>query len=161
MIRRNKGTLAFITSLGLLASLLLTFLQKPTYQARASLEIQNFNENFLNMSDISPTADERDSSTLQPDLQTQVKILQSESVLYRVITKLNLDEKLSPEKDRARLSAGRNALGLPHSRRELSREDVLRLVTKNLTVKTEPNTRLVEIFYDSPDPRLADNAANG
>jgi succinoglycan biosynthesis transport protein ExoP len=163
IIRRNKGTLAFITSLGLLTSLLLTLAQKPIYQARASMEIQNLNENFLNMRDISPTrlaADGGDSSALQPDLQTQVKILQSESVLYRVITELNLDEKLSRAKDRGRLSAGRDALGLPHSRRDLSREEVLGLVTKNLTIKTEPNTRLVEIFYDSPDPRLAAEFVN-
>jgi uncharacterized protein involved in exopolysaccharide biosynthesis len=49
ILRRHKGTLILIAFLGLLASLLLTLPQTPIYQARASMEIQNLNENFLNM----------------------------------------------------------------------------------------------------------------
>jgi polysaccharide biosynthesis transport protein len=58
ILRRGGGTLALIAFLGLLFSLLLTLPQTPLYQARASLEIQSFNENLLNMRNVSPTAGE-------------------------------------------------------------------------------------------------------
>ncbi len=160
IVRRHKGTLILIAFLGLLTSLLLTLPQTPIYQARASLEIQNLNENFLNMRDVSPTANEGGSYPPGYDLQTHVKILQSESVLERVIAKLNLEKKLSLEEDRGRLSAWRNALGLPESRPDSAREEALRLVTRNLRVRTEANTRLVEILYDSTDPQLAADFVN-
>ena len=160
ILRRHKGTLILIAFLGLLASLLLTLPQTPIYQARASLEIQNLNENFLNMRDVSPTTNGGESSPPESDLQTQVKILQSESVLERVIAKLNLEKKLPDEENRGRLSAWRNALGLPEWRPDSPREEALRLVTKNLKVSTEANTRLVEILYDSKDPQLAADFVN-
>jgi capsular exopolysaccharide synthesis family protein len=160
ILRRHRGTLVLIAFLGLLSSLLLTLPQTPIYQARASLEIENLNENFLNMRDVSPTGNEGVSYPPQYDLQTQVKILQSESVLERVIAKLNLEKKLLAEKNRGRLSAWRNALGLPESRPDSPREEVLRLVTKNLKVSTEASTRLVEILYDSKDPQLAADFVN-
>ena len=95
IVRRHKGTLILIAFLGLLASLLLTLPQTPIYQARASLEIQNINEDFLNMREMSPTANGAGAYPPQYDLQTQAKILQSESVLGRVIAKLNLEAEVA------------------------------------------------------------------
>jgi Chain length determinant protein len=56
ILRRRKGTLFLAVFAGLLAALLFTFAQKPVYQARGSIEIQNLNENFLNMRAVNPTA---------------------------------------------------------------------------------------------------------
>lgn len=158
---RHKGTVALIVFLGLLTSLLFTFSQKPIYQARASLEIQNLNENFLNMRDVNPTASEVDLSQAGSDLQTQVKILQSDSVLERVIAKLNLEKRLSLDKDRGRPSAWRKVLGRSRSRPDSPEEEALHLVANSLKVHTEPDTRLVEIFYDSTDPQIAADFVNG
>lgn len=160
IIRRHKGTLILIAFLGFLASILLTLPQTPIYQARASLEIQSINDDFLNMRDMSPTANGGGSYPPQYDLQTQVKILQSESVLERVIGKLHLEQKLTAGNHRGRLSAWRNALGLPQWRTDSPREEVLRLITKNLKVSTEASTRLVDIRYDSKDPQLAADFLN-
>ena len=160
MLRPHKGTLTVACFLGLLFSLLFTLPQTPVYRARASLEIQNLNENFLNLRDVSPTTNEGSSSPAEYDLQTQVKILQSESVLERVIVKLNLAQRFAQESERSRLAAWRKALGLEESPRSLARDDLLRRVSKNLTIETEPKTRLIEIFYNSPDPQLAAEFAN-
>src|SRR5690242_2702898 len=56
VVMRHKGALALISLLGVLAAVLITIPQTPVYEARASLEVQNVNENFLNMRDLSPTA---------------------------------------------------------------------------------------------------------
>ena len=160
MLRHHKGTLAVACFLGLLFSLLFTLPQTPIYRARASLEIQNLNENFLNLRDVSPTSNEGSSSPAEYDLQTQVKILQSESVLERVIVKLDLAQRFAQESERGRLAAWRKALGLEESPRSLARDDLLRRVSRNLTIETEPKTRLIEILYNSPDPQLAAEFAN-
>src|ERR1039458_1976635 len=97
ILRRRKGTLILIVCLGLLTSLLFTLPQTPIYQARGSIEIQNLNQNFLNMRNVSPTADEGRSDAPGSDLQTQAKILQSESLLDRVAAKLDLGKKLFSE----------------------------------------------------------------
>src|ERR1039458_624792 len=63
MLRRRKGTLLLIACLGLLAALLVTLPQTPVYQARTTIEIQNLNENFLSIRDVSQTADEASAHT--------------------------------------------------------------------------------------------------
>ena len=159
ILRRRKGTIVLIAFLGFLASLLYTLPQTPLYQARAFLEIQSLNRNFLNMHDVSPTANEGSSSP-EYDLQTEAKILQSESVLERVVAKLNLEKRLSLDNKTGRLSAWLSALGLPGSKPALTREEAVRLVARNLKVRPEANTRLVEILYDSTDPQLAADVVN-
>ena len=159
ILRRRKGTLILIVCLGLLTSLLLTLPQTPIYQARASIEIQNLNENFLNMRNVSPTADQGVSDAPGSDLQTQAKILQSESLVDRVAAKLDLGKKLLPEEGSG-LPAWRKALGLREGRQASTREKILTLVAKNLKISTEANTRLVEIRYDSTNPQLAADFVN-
>jgi capsular exopolysaccharide synthesis family protein len=160
MLRRRKGTLVLIACLGLLAAVLVTLPQTPVYQARTTIEIQNLNENFLNMRDVSQTANEGGSNPAESDLQTQISILQSESVLSQVIAKLDLGKKLAAEKNQGRLSAWRQALHLPQSKPASTVADILPLVARNLKVRVQANTRLVEILYDSTDPLLAAAIAN-
>jgi capsular exopolysaccharide synthesis family protein len=160
ILRRRQGTLILIIFLGVLMSLLLTIPQTPIYQARGSIEIQNLNENFLNTRNVSPTADVGGSTTPGSDIQTQAKILQSESLLDRVVAKLDLGKKLFSEEGSGRLAVWRNALGLSASTPAPTREKILALVAKNLKISTEANTRLVEIRFDSADPQLASDFVN-
>jgi succinoglycan biosynthesis transport protein ExoP len=160
IFQRHKGTLILILFLGLLTSLLLTIPQTPVYQARGSIEVQNLNENFLNTRNVSPTADNGAMDAPGVDIQTQAKILQSESLLNRVVTKLDLQKKLFPDDGSGRFSAWRLALGLGEGKQTSTRERVLSLIAKSLKISTETNTRLVEIRYDSTDPHLAADFIN-
>src|SRR5215471_8449232 len=54
---RYKFSVITITFVGLAASVLLTLPQKPIYQARAALEIQNLNEDFLNIKQVTPVSE--------------------------------------------------------------------------------------------------------
>ena len=159
MLRRRKGTLVLFACLGLLAGVLLTLPQTPVYQARTTLEIQDLNENFLNMRDVNPNANDGAAQPSGSDLQTQISILQSESVLKQVIADLDLSARLASEKERSRLSSWRKALRLPESKPPAG-EDLLPMVAANLKVRAVANTRLVEILYDSTDPRVAAGVAN-
>jgi capsular exopolysaccharide synthesis family protein len=160
ILRRRKGAILLIAFLGALAAVLLTLPQTPVYQARASLEIQNLNENFMNMREVNPTASDGPSYSADYDLQTQVTILQSESVLDRVISKLQLEKKFFDQQDGSRVSAWRKALGLSRPAPVSLRQAALARLKQNLKVQTQINTRIVEILYDSTDPKLAAQTAN-
>jgi polysaccharide biosynthesis transport protein len=112
------------------------------------------------MREVSPTSSDGASYTAEYDLQTQVKILQSESVLDRVVSKLQLEKKFFNEKDGGRVSAWRQALGLSQPAPVSPRQETLARVARNLKVQTQANTRIVEILYDSTDPKLAAQIAN-
>lgn len=156
---RRKGTILLITTLCCLGGLLVSLPQTPVYQARTSLEILGVNENFLNMGSVNPTTT---SSAIYPeaDLQTQVKILQSQSMLRRVIAKLKLEDRPELAAQPSRLSAWRRILRLPQPAPRPARERAMAMAVENVTVRSSGQIRLIEILCDSADPRLAADFAN-
>src|SRR5689334_14629808 len=82
---RHKGTLALVSFLGVLAGLIATVPQTPIYQSAMALEVQNVNENFLNMRDLSPTALGSNFYSSENDVQTQIRMLESRALLRRVV----------------------------------------------------------------------------
>src|SRR5260370_14738683 len=90
LLRRRKGTLILIAATGMVVGFLVTVPQTPIYQAKTSLEIVGLNQNFLNVKSVSPV-DEGSASPGMTDVQTQVKILQSESLVDRILAKLGSD----------------------------------------------------------------------
>ena len=182
MIRRRKATFLLITFLGGAVALLLTLPQTPVYQAKASLEVQTLNENFLNMRDVNPTAS-GPSYTPDYDIQTHVKVLQSNSILKGTLVRMNLGSRALPSD--VRPSALEIALGTaarpestaePHRWKTLKawqqrraellveikdkEELALAAAERNLRVHARPNTRLIEILYDSSDPKYAADFIN-
>jgi capsular exopolysaccharide synthesis family protein len=171
IMRRRKGVLAVSALLGVAAALLVTLPQKPVYQARASLEIQNLNENFLNIRAGNPTESGQGFYPAEYELQTHVKISQSEAIIGKVIARLNLETSLLAEQDEGllsswgqalerRLSAWRRALGLPVPPLVSARDEVLPLVAERLDVRNQTNTRLIEILYDDTNPKRAAEVVN-
>jgi capsular exopolysaccharide synthesis family protein len=159
ILLRRKGTLLLITFLGLLAALLITLPQTPIYQAQTTLEIQGLSENFLNMGDVNPTAPVGSYSPYQ-DIQTQIKILQSEALVERVVAKFKGDEQSRLVEETDRISAWRKALGLPQPETVSEREAALRMAADNLKVRGSGQTRIIEVLCDSTDAKLAARFAN-
>jgi polysaccharide biosynthesis transport protein len=169
IFRRRKGTLILFAILGVLASVLLTLPQTPVYQAHTSLEIQDLNENFLNMKQLTPVS-EGNSYTALTDIQTQIKLLQSESLVKRVLAKLKAQNSVAPSDLRPEeysvrgdaqfrhVDTWRRALHLPKPK--LPDEFDPGLATRNLKVRTAGQTRIIELLYDSSSPRFAADFAN-
>src|ERR1041384_8388026 len=88
IIRRRKGTFVLIAFIGALGGMLITLPQTPMYQARAAIEI-TVPSNALNFRDAAPDAYEYQDAYLQ----TQVRILQSESLRSRVAAKLQARDR--------------------------------------------------------------------
>ena len=155
MLLKRKWTilvcaLVVVTIAGL-ASLRIT----PIYEAVTRVSIFGQPSNYLNFSK-SQSGDNGDS---QLSIDTQVKILQSNTLAFAVIRKLGLDAR--PE------FAGPSASGAKPdpiaklSRQNLGREEqLLQKFQGNLRVQQVPNTAIVEIKYSSPDSSLAAEVAN-
>jgi capsular exopolysaccharide synthesis family protein len=154
---RHKMTLLGFALAGLLAAIVISLLQTPLYRARTSLEIQDFNENFLDLQNVDPTNSNGNYATAQLYFETQIKILQSESVLQGVIDKLNLHE--APPATGWRVFAS-HARRLSSPPRLPEKEELIRQGERNLTVRSVANSRLIEVLYESQDPKLAAEFAN-
>jgi succinoglycan biosynthesis transport protein ExoP len=160
ILKRRKGTLLATALLCAATGFLLTFWMSPAYRARTFLEMENLNEDFLNIRNLSPTASGGGSQAPDSNIRTQIMILQSRPVLERAIEKTNLERRLLATNQRPGAFAwnkNRNTYGPEPA---LNRERALALVEPALKVRTELNTRIVEVTFDSTDPQVAADFAN-
>jgi capsular exopolysaccharide synthesis family protein len=159
LIRRRKGKLVLITSSILIASIFITLKQTPVYQARTSLEIQDINPDFMNIRQVNPIA-EGSGTTASTDIQTQIKILQSESLLTRVREKIAMELRPNLKNGSTPLPAQRRVFNLTRTSMANARQAVLNIGPKNVKVRLAGQTRIVELLVDSIDPQVAAAFAN-
>ena len=137
LLSRHGKMIVLAGLAGCLAGLLLTVVQKPSFRARTSIEIQNINGDFLNMKQAHPVADDAQGLDALMDLQTQMEVLQSSSLAASVKRAM----KQRPE----------NA-SLP--------DQVLSKIAESLKVHEIGQTRLLQIQVDAPSGVLASEFAN-
>jgi polysaccharide biosynthesis transport protein len=153
-----KGVLVAFAAAGVLAGILVTLPQSPIYKARTSLEIEDLNQEFLNMKLVSPIADSSSVNALT-DMQTQIKILQSESLLERVLDKLKISSAAALNPQKVEIAKWRRTLNLPEEHVD-SRDKLIETAARNLKVSVAGQTRIIEISFESTDPKLAAGFAN-
>ncbi|HWQ57018.1 MAG TPA: polysaccharide biosynthesis tyrosine autokinase [Bryobacteraceae bacterium] len=140
----GKRTIVLAALLVTLCAVIVTFRQTPIYQAHASLEVQDLNQDFLNLRETMPVAQSANQSALT-DLQTQIQILQSDSLLVRVLDKLT---KAPPSRTNPQV-------GTPGGAAPWANDARVKEAKNNLTVKTAGQTRIIDILFNSPDPAYA------
>jgi len=143
ILRRRKGAVILIAFLGALLGFLITLPQTRLYQATSSLEIQSLNDNFL-FKDVNPV-DAQPGGNLLTDIQTQIKILQSESLLDRTVRKLKLSSSDQLGSGTDRLSAWRRALNRAPAEQPAQIEDLRKAFRDSLKVRASGQTRIVEV----------------
>ena len=155
---RHRVTLLSFTLVALCAALLISLVQTPTYRVRTSLEIQS--SGFTELKTADSAGSSANYASPESYVETQAKLLQSESLIEDVIDKMKL------RKDRPTTAWGRFALlvqrifAISKVSRLPEREQLIRQVQRNLTVQSSGNSRLLEILYESPDPKHAADLAN-
>ncbi len=132
----RKTTLLWITGMGALGAALITAGQTPVYQSRASLEIQAFNDNFLNLRDVFPAASL--STETGPYIQTQTELLQQDAVLEAAARTLHVERR--PEFQPASKSLGK--------------------LRKDVRIVAVRNSRIIQIVADARDAAFAAELAN-
>jgi polysaccharide biosynthesis transport protein len=154
----NKFRILRFCLLGLLLALSYSFFQTPVYRARTSIAIQDLNENFLNLKE-DPTAI-NPTGPAESYFQTQVQILQSETLLQRVMDKPTIARALEEEKARSRIMTWRDDLGFADPASSHDLRPTVEKVASRLTVRSFGETRLVQVYFESSDPKLAADFAN-
>jgi len=94
----------------------------------------------------------------QSDLDTEVRILQSDLMALQVIRQLNLDKR--PEFGGHADAKTSNLVADPLQADSNRTSSLLSAFRGNLHVTLIPNTRIIEIHYNSTDPQLAAGAVN-
>src|SRR6266850_1041809 len=160
IVVRHKMALLRFALAGLVGAILISLAQTPLYRAHTSIEIQDFNENFLDIKSVDPGSSTASYTAAESYIETQVNILQSESLLERVIGKLGLHENPPAPGWRVFVSRVRRKLRLSSLSSLPPTEALIGQAKRNLTVRVASRTRLLEVLYESTDPQLAADFAN-
>src|ERR1700723_654629 len=128
--------------------------QTPVYEAVGQIVVNKADSNLITFKDSMPVVDYYDQS----DLDTEVRILQSDLLALQVVRQLNLDKRpefgAHPEQKQPNLVAD------PMQNDSSRTSALLGAFRGNLHVTLIPNTRIIEIHYNSTDPQLAANSVN-
>lgn len=127
----------------------------PVYEAISRVEIQPPQSTNIDLQQIVSQGGAGFDTTA---LQTQVRILQSDSVLFNTAQSLNLIDSIRAEATRKK---EKNAVTAPGSGiSPMERRAMIDLVRHGLTVAVIQGTNLIEIRYRNTDPKLAAAIAN-
>jgi succinoglycan biosynthesis transport protein ExoP len=156
ILRRHKSTWILFAFLGAVIGYLVTLPQTPIYQAHTSIEIQSLNDNFMNMRQNTEVSEGVGSDP--SEIPTEIKILQSETLLEAVSNQLKASGPVVPENSRAHF--WRRLLHLPEPDASAVFDREMRQLARSLKPRAASQTRVIEITADSSDPQLAANFAN-
>lgn len=142
------------------------------YQATAVIQLQKQSADAMGLDSLMSSAAGGASDALNAniDLQTQANILQSDTLALRTIEELGMEStydfqpRFSPIGWVVGLfSAGSASVDIPGAKLEdspLRRQRALKTFSGNLQVRPVNGTRLIEISYRNPDPKLAAQVVN-
>jgi len=168
MLTRRRGIIYISFAVFILLALLALIFATRRYKSVGEIELQKDSTSSLGIQTDSGDAPS-DALEVNMIIQTQAKILESDSLALRVIEDLNLEQT---EDYRERWSPVGWVLGLfapkgPPDPKGASLEDaphrrmrVLKIFQHKLTVKPVAGTRLIDVEYLSPDPQLAAAVVN-
>jgi polysaccharide biosynthesis transport protein len=156
VLRKRRWTI--LTVLAVLFTLVLvgTLRETPIYQSGALLEIEKENPNILSVQELFQLETVSDTY-----LETEYKILQSDTLARQVIVQLRLD--LLPEFDskaRHPTGAAEELAGQTAPPDPLAVERALGVFQDRLSVEPVKLSRLVAIRFESRDPELAARVVN-
>ncbi len=156
----GRGRVLLATALVGALALLLGLSQTPVYQARAVLELQGVNENFLNAGDVNPTSSAGPWWS-ESNQQALVEVMSSDSLLKRVLGKLSPEERARIGARTDYFSRWLNAFGSnPQSSAGGAIDALASKAKADLQVEASRTSHIIQVKFDSPDPTVAATIAN-
>jgi succinoglycan biosynthesis transport protein ExoP len=158
-VRKYRTLLMGGVFFGLVLGSAVHLMQKRIFRAEASLEVQGVNDNFLNLRDVDPTPPPG-GIAIEPYIQTQAEIIQSNVVVDRVIDQLRMLDRSEYALSQNPLDRARSLFGRLKTAKKQDQGDLRRSIRANLTVGPEKQSNIIQIGFDSPDPILAATFVN-
>jgi succinoglycan biosynthesis transport protein ExoP len=128
--------------------------QTPVYEAIGQIVVNKADSNLISFKDSMPVVDYYDPT----DLDTEVRVLQSDLLALQVIRQLNLDKR--PEFGGHGDQKQPNLVADPLQSDSGRVSSLLAAFKGNLRAALIPNTRIIEIHFTSTDPQLAASVVN-
>lgn len=160
VIRKRRWSVFFTLIAVFAAVAIWTFKQKPMYEAKGLLEIEQESPNIVTVQDLFQI-----ENITNDYVETQYKILQSDSLARKVIEQLHLDQKREFNSGQGMADLFR-ILGADTNQKETfpmdaaHKQHVLQAFENRLTVEPLQRSRLVRIKFDSESPKLAASVVN-
>ena len=157
-IQKRRWTVLSILLVTLTIVSIMTFKEKAIYRADALLEIQKENANIPTVQELFQLENVSDNY-----LETQYKVLQSETLARRVIDQLHLerDSEFNPPRDGWIQAKTHAAAPNPNSAIDPDvQQTVLKEFKDRLSIDPVRRSRLVQISFESQDPKVAAEVVN-
>jgi polysaccharide biosynthesis transport protein len=169
MLSRRRGIIFISLSVCFLLAILALIVSTRRYKSAGEIELQKDSISSLGIQTTDTADVPSDALEVNMLIQTQAKILQSDSLALQAIEDLHLEQtedyqqKWTPVAWVLGLFApagkpdpkGASLENSPHRRMR-----VLKIFHRKLTVKPVAGTRLIDVEYLSPDPQLAAAVVN-
>ena len=156
--RRYKWTVLLWATIGISAGLLLSLLEPRLYRARTTLEVQDLNQDFLNTKQV-VAVNEAGVAGAFSDMQTQINIIESNSVLDPVIDRMAARAAQFSFTSESTLERLKRLAGVSRRPRGFTSQDA-RNLADTMKVRAVGQTRVIEISVESSNPRLAADFLN-
>ena len=170
ILKRRGKIIVWTVSICLLLGICASISMKSRYRAIGEIEVQKSPTDGLGLENLASPADaSSDALDASITLQTQAKILESDSLALKVIKDLNLENS---EDFKPTFNPVGWALGLftPRGPRDPShvaledaphrRDHATKVFESHLKITPVAGTRLIDIAYTSSDPKIAAAAVN-
>ena len=157
LVRYRRAMFLFALA-GLLVALVIGLNTEPIYRTRTSLDIRSINNDFLNMRAVATTGN-GSSGDSDTNLQTQIRLLQSDTLIQQVIDHLLAEPHpaVVPKSDLLSQTLRSIHLG---GRETIPYTLLVNDTAQRVKVKPLGLTRLVEITCDSWDASFAASFCN-
>ena len=152
LVKRNFWLIAAIVGAALIAALVLTMLQTPTYTARSTVEINERADEVLG-EDIDEGGDNLVEWDIDRYLNTQLEILRSRGLAERVADRLDLANDPA-------FFAAMDAPGVADAPEAGRRDAAIGMLMGGFRVDLPRETRIAQLFFTSNDAVLSARIAN-
>ena len=166
IFRRRRVVVFGTTGVIFVLGILLCVFSTRRYQATGTIQVQKESSDGLDLESLmGAVANQGDALEADINIQTQASILQSNELALRAIRNLKLEdtEEFRPKSNPLAALLGGSSLAGSAGTLETSPQrqaSALKIFHKNLTVKPVGGTRLIEIDYLNPDPKVAAAVVN-
>jgi polysaccharide biosynthesis transport protein len=127
-----------------------TFKMKPEYEAAASVEVDKESQSMLPFQQVDSYDEYMD---MENYIETQTKILQSETLALQTIKSLDLGSY-------AEFGGTSSVIPWPHGSGVSKRPAILGAFLGRLSVKRVTNSRLIQVQFEAENPQLAAQVVN-
>ncbi len=152
-LARHKTLLIGFTLATVLFAIIVTLLMDPVYRASSTLQIERNAKKVVNTDMLNA----QESRSDKDFYETQRQLIQSRALARRVINQLDLEKNAAST---GIISSLKSLLGLQSDANKKNPSVVETLFLEGLSVTPVSNSQLVQINYESTDPKLAAKIAN-